>query len=229
MDSVEPTTHQSQTQNWVWPAVAVVVLTATILLAWRLGWLGVFADRRQLVNWMRSQGAAGPLICIGIQFLQVVIFAIPGEITQVAAGYVFGAWWGFLYSIIGILLGSAADFGIARALGRPVVQRILGADRLADVDRRLRSRNGRLAMFVLFLLPGMPKDAMSYGAGLTAIRVHIFLALSVPARMPALLLSTLFGSHAYDGDYTAMVWTAVVAVVLLIIATVFVRRHRSYE
>lgn len=208
-----------------WAAIALAGLAATLLIAWRQGWLSRILDRQQLVESMRSQGLAGPLICIGVQFLQVVIFAIPGEITQIAAGYVFGAWWGFLYSIVGILLGSAFDFGFARAVGRPVVRRLLGTRRLADVDRRLRSSKGRVAVFVLFLLPGMPKDAMSYGAGLTALRFWAFLGICVPARMPALLLSTLFGSEANDGDYAAMVWIAAAAGALLVAALLYRRRQ----
>lgn len=170
---------------------------------------------------------AGPLACIGIQFIQVVVFAVPGEITQIAAGYAFGAWYGFLYSVIGILLGSAFAFGFARAVGRPAMQRILGADRLARLDRQLQSRKGLAAVFVLFLFPGAPKDALSYCAGLTAMRLPVFMALSVPARTPALLLSTLFGSEAYDGDYTSMVWIAMVAGVLLLCAGYYHRKRRS--
>ena len=207
--------------------VAIASLAAVVGLAWERGWLYRLADRDQVVDWMRQGGPAGPMICIGIQFLQVVIFAIPGEITQIAAGYVFGAWWGFLYSIVGILLGSAFDFGLARVLGRPAVQRLLGAKRLTETDELLHSRKGRTAVFVLFLLPGMPKDAMSYAAGLTALRLSSFLALSVPARMPALLLSTLFGSEAYDRDYASMVWITVVAGILLAGATYYQWRRRS--
>ncbi len=210
-----------------WAAVAIGSLLTMVAIAWQRGWLGGLVDHDQLIAWMRDSGASGPLICIGIQFMQVVIFAIPGEITQIAAGYVFGAWWGFLYSIVGILLGAAFDFGFARVVGRPAVQKILGAKRLAEVDRLLQSRKGRAAVFVLFLIPGTPKDAMSYGGGLTAMRLHVFLALSVPARMPALLLSTLFGSEAYDGDYTAMVWIAVAAGVLLGSAALYQWRWRE--
>ena len=103
----------------VWTVVAVAVLAGLVAMAWQRGWLGRLVDHEALVAWMREGGPAGPLICIGLQFLQVVIFAIPGEFTQIAAGYVFGTWWGFLYSIIGILLGSAFDFGFARAVGPP--------------------------------------------------------------------------------------------------------------
>lgn len=221
--AVEP---RSRLRKRIWSVVAVVSLAAVVGLAWHRGWLSGLADREQVVHWMRREGPAGPLICIGIQFLQVVIFAIPGEITQIAAGYVFGAWWGFLYSIVGILLGSAFDFGLARVLGRPAVQRLLGTKRLAEIDELLESRKGLTAVFALFLLPGMPKDALSYGAGLTALRLPTFLSLSVTARMPALLLSTLFGSEAHEGDYAAMVWIAVVAGLLLAGATYYQWRRR---
>ena len=215
----------SRVRSTLLAVIAAVSLGAVLWLAWDRGWLFRLADHDQLVEWMRHEGA-GPLICIGIQFMQVVIFAIPGEITQIAAGYVFGAWWGFLYSIVGIALGSAFDFGFARAIGRPAVQRILGVDKLAEVDTLLRSRKGLTAVFVIFLLPGTPKDAMSYGAGLTALRLPVFLALSIPARLPALFLSTLFGSEAYDRDYASMVWIAIVAGLLLAGATYYQWRRR---
>lgn len=221
MTSPEADGHGEGKGRRVWTVVAVAALATTIAVGWQRGWLTGLANHEQLIAWMRDSGAAGPLICIGIQFMQVVLFAIPGEITQIAAGYVFGAWWGFVYSILGIMLGAAFDFGFARVVGRPVMQKVLGATRLADLDRRLASRKGLAAVFILFLLPGMPKDAMSYAAGLTSMRLPVFVALSVPARMPALLLSTLFGSNAYDRDYAAMVWIAAATIVLLVAAALY--------
>ena len=220
MDSPAAVERRGGEHGKFWAALAIGALAVVVAVALQRGWLTGLASHDQLIEWMRGHGSAGPLICIGIQFLQVVIFAIPGEITQIAAGYVFGAWWGFLYSIIGILLGAAFDFGFARVVGRPVVERMLGRKRLAEVDSLLHSRKGFTAILVLFLLPGSPKDAMSYGAGLTGLRLPVFLALSVPARMPALLLSTLFGSEAYDRDYASMVWIAAAAG-LLLAGTVF--------
>jgi len=185
-----------------------VVLAAALALAfyaaWKTGLLGRLSDHEQLVQSMRQSGWRGPLICIGIQFLQVVFFMVPGEITQIAAGYVFGAWLGLLYSVIGIMLGSAFDFGFARAVGRPIVRKLLGEQTLQRVDRALSTHRGKSALFVLFLIPGMPKDAMSYGAGLMKISLGEFIAISGLARLPALLFSTMIGDQLYDRDYTAV-------------------------
>lgn len=227
MSSPEIPDRSARPVSKAWTVVALAALVGLVAIAWQRGWLGRLVNHEDLVAWMREDGPAGPLICIGLQFLQVVIFAIPGEFTQIAAGYVFGTWWGFLYSIVGILLGSAFDFGFARVVGRPVVQRVLGPERLARIDRSLQSRKGLVAMFVLFLIPGMPKDAMSYGAGLTALRLPVFVVVSTLARMPALLLSTMFGALAYDEDYVSMAWIALAAAAWLAVGTYYYRTRRS--
>ena len=227
MSSPEIADPSARPVSRVWTVVALGVLAGLVAIVWQRGWLGRLVDHEELVAWMREDGPAGPLICIGLQFLQVVIFAIPGEFTQIAAGYVFGTWWGFLYSTIGILLGSAFDFGFAKAVGRPVIERILGPKRLAGIDRSLQSRKGLVAMFVLFLVPGMPKDAASYAAGLTALRFPVFVVVSTFARMPALLLSTMFGAVAYDGDYESMAWIAAAAAAWLAVAAYYYRTRRT--
>jgi len=187
-------------------------LIVFVLAAWKSGLITRLSDHDELVRTMRREGLWGPLICIAVQFAQVVIFAIPGEITQIAAGYVFGAWYGFFYSVVGIMLGSAFDYSFARLVGRPVVEKMMGRERLERIDNLLHTRRGRFALFVLFLLPGMPKDAMSYGAGLTQLGIGEFVVISGLARMPALLFSTLIGSQLYEQNWNAIFITAAIAV-----------------
>jgi uncharacterized membrane protein YdjX (TVP38/TMEM64 family) len=187
----------------------VLCATAAVLL-WKSGLVQRLSNREQLVELLRTAGVRGPLLCIGVQFAQVVIFAIPGEITQFAAGYVFGAGPGFLYSVTGIMLGSAFNFAIARLVGRPTLERLIPRSTLEKVDRALNNARGKSALFLLFLLPGMPKDAMSYGAGLSNMRIVEFVVISGLGRSPALLASILLGSQAYRQDYTAMFITAAV-------------------
>jgi uncharacterized membrane protein YdjX (TVP38/TMEM64 family) len=200
----------------LWAVVLAAALTLAFYAAWKTGLLGHLSNYQELVQSMREGGARGPLLCIGIQFLQVVFFMVPGEITQIAAGYVFGAWLGLLYSIIGIMLGSAFDFGFARTVGRPVMRKLLGERTLERVDHALTTYRGKSALFLLFLLPGMPKDAMSYGAGLMKMNLGEFVAISGLARLPALLFSTMIGDQLYDRDYTTVaVIVAVGALVTL--------------
>ncbi len=203
-------------KNVVLAVIALACLLGILYAAWNLDLFARLSDYDDLVETMRGEGSWGPLVCVGIQFLQVVIFAIPGEITQFAAGYVFGAWLGFVYSIAGIALGSMFDFWFARLVGRPVMERMMGRARLERIDGLLGSRKGRSALFILFLIPGMPKDAMSYGAGFTQLGMSEFVVISGLARTPALLFSTLMGSQLYERDYSAMIITGIIGAVAVV-------------
>ncbi len=149
--------------RWPLAITLVILLIGGGIWLWHTGVVEELFNRDQLVAALRHEGPIGPLLCIAAQFVQVVIFAIPGEITQVAAGYVFGAWRGLLYSIIGIMAGSAFNFYFARIVGRPALERVISRKTLDKVDKALASAKGKSALFLLFLLPGAPKDAMCYG------------------------------------------------------------------
>src|ERR1043166_1155961 len=130
-----------------------IILTAAAAAAcfslWETGLLSRIADKDQLVSALRNGGAKGPLLCVAAQFVQVVVFFIPGEITQFAAGYVFGAWKGFVYSAAGILLGSAFNFYFARVFGRPVLEKFIASSPLDRVDNALRHAKAKSAIFLL--------------------------------------------------------------------------------
>ncbi len=192
---------------------------------WRSGILLQLTDRHQVIQTLRAGGATGPLLCITIQFVQVVIFVIPGEITQFAAGYVFGAWLGYLYSVIGIMLGSAFNFYFARIFGRPALEKFIRPATLDKIDQALNNAKGKSAIFLLFLLPGLPKDAMSYAAGLSSMSLLEFVVISGLGRTPAMVLSILLGSQAYQKDYSRMVITAIASG--LAVGAYFLYEHRK--
>ncbi len=215
------------TSNWKKRLAAiflVLFVVAGFAGLWRTGLLGRLAHREALVESLRSAGVRGPLLCIAVQFAQVVIFVIPGEITQFAAGYVFGGPLGFVYSIVGIMLGSAFNFFFARLVGRPVLEKMISRRTLDKMDGALNNMKGKSALFFLFLLPGAPKDAMSYGAGLSNMNLVEFVVVTGLARSPAMIASIVLGSQAYQRDYSAMILTA--AVVILAIGGYYVYERR---
>ncbi|MDA0207112.1 MAG: VTT domain-containing protein [Acidobacteria bacterium] len=193
------------------PYIAAIALALIFAAVWRTGLLSQLSDHEALVAAMRSSGSSGYLICLAIQFAQVVVFMIPGEITQFAAGYVFGAWKGFLLSLVGIMLGSAVAYGFGKVAGRPALSKLLGEKTMERVDRAVLSPKAPTAMFLLFLLPGAPKDAMSYGAGVSGFPLGKFVLISGLGRIPALLASTLIGAQVYDRDYASVAITAAAA------------------
>ncbi len=195
------------------PFILIGGLIALGLLAWKFNWVERMSDVDALAESLRRDGVRGALLCIGAQFLQVAIFLIPGEITQVASGYVFGLWLGFAYSVVGIMLGSAFAYGVGKLVGRPTFEKIFGAAALEKLEAAVRSERGVLGIFLLFLAPGAPKDAMSYGAGIAGVGFGRFLLISGLGRLPALFFSTLFGAQAFERDWTSLAWSALVAAV----------------
>lgn len=192
------------------PASLVALLLVGGAWLWRAGLLARLTDRDGLIAWLRASGSSGALLCIAVQFVQVVIAVIPGEITQFAAGYVFGAGRGFLYSAVGLTLGSAFNFYFARVVGRPTLERLLAPDRLAKLDRAVGSVGSRSALFLLFLLPGLPKDFLCYAAGLSGIAFPQFVLIAGLGRFPALLASVLVGAGLSRGDYRSVIATVLV-------------------
>lgn len=144
---------------------------------------------------------AGRLIYIGIQMLQVFIAFIPGEAVEIAGGLAFGAWEGLLLSLIGVAIGSSIIFILSKTLGMKFVRLFVSDEKINDLaiirsDTRLNS-----LVFLVFFLPGTPKDALTYVVGLTRMKLHTFLLISLVARIPSVLTSTWGGDKIMQGEY----------------------------
>ena len=139
----------------------------------------------QMRNTLNSFGWKGVLIFMLLQVLQVVVAAIPGEITQLAGGYIYGTWLGTLYSLSGIVLGSVLVFYVSRLLGYSLVKTFVSKKNLEKFDFMINSNKSEITMFLLFLIPGIPKDILTYLAGLTPIKPLRFFIIITIGRLPA--------------------------------------------
>lgn len=147
---------------------------------------------------VRDAGPLAPVVFVLLQALQVVVAPIPGQLTAVAGGLLFG-WPGLFYSLVGVEIGSVVAFALSRRLGRPYVERVISDDALARVDGVL-NETGDVVVAVFFLLPGLPDDVICFVAGLSPIGFRKFAVLALVARVPAYVLATLIGSSVAVGD-----------------------------
>jgi uncharacterized membrane protein YdjX (TVP38/TMEM64 family) len=161
---------------------------------------GLCADKKWIKSVLKAAGPLAPFIFILIQALQVIFAPIPGEATGFIGGYLFGAPLGLLYSTLGLTLGSILAFLIARWLEEHYVKRWIPAEILQKFDF-LMERQGALVSFILFLLPGFPKDYLCFVLGLSRMPFKLFLLICVVGRLPGTLLLTLQGAKVYKGDY----------------------------
>lgn len=201
------------------PLFLLAVLTAGFLFRGTIEEL--FSDRESLRAWLSGQGFRGGLAFIGLQILQVVIFIIPGEITQAAGGFAFGFWMGSALSLLGIALGSMCNYFVGMWLGRPFVRAMLGESGLARAELVVRKRKSETAYFLLFLIPGLPKDALCYFAGMAKAPPALFLVMSMLARMPGIAGSSLMGSAAYEGRYALASWILAVSAMALVLGLIW--------
>ncbi len=201
-----------------------LLATLVILYLFRAELVALFRDREVLRRWVEAKGAGGMLAFVGLQALQVVLFVVPGEVVQVAGGYIYGLWGGSVLSLLGITCGAAFNFAVGRLLGRPFVESVFKKERIEAIERLTSTGRAAAGFFLLFVIPGIPKDALCYVAGMSRLSLPLFFAVSMVGRLPGILGSSLMGSAAYDGAYgTALVLLAI-ASVLFFLGLVFRER-----
>ena len=145
----------------------------------------------------------GPLSFVGfiiLQAIQVIAAPIPGEVTGFIGGYLYGIVIGIVLSTIGLTIGSWVAFTLSRVLGRPFVEKFIKKKTIERYDYLLHHK-GAFLVFLLFLIPGFPKDSLCYILGLGHLTTKEFLIISTVGRFAGTVLLTLGGSYIHNQQY----------------------------
>ena len=209
----------------LFPLFIVSVLLAAFLA--RDTWMAFFSSRENVQQWILQYGIWAPAVYVAVQIFQVVIFIVPGEVIQIAGGYLFGIPLGTVYSLLGIAIGSAIDFTMGRFLGRTFVEGVFGETRVAQFDSVTESSKARTGFFLLFVIPGIPKDVLVYVAGLSRLRFASFLLITMGGRLPGILGSAVIGDSAASGRYVLAGVIFGLSVVLFVLGVFFRGRLQS--
>jgi uncharacterized membrane protein YdjX (TVP38/TMEM64 family) len=194
---------------WLWGVLVLALMSLALFLIFHyrnLLWgqvcqvLGVCTNKEWIKSTLEAVGPLAPLFFILIQSLQVIFAPVPGEATGFIGGYLFGAPLGLLYSTLGLTLGSLGAFLIARWLEEHYMKRWIPAEIFQKFDF-LMERQGALISFILFLLPGFPKDYLCFVLGLSRMPLKLFLLICTVGRLPGTLMLNLQGAKVYKGDY----------------------------
>ena len=170
-----------------------ILLSLAAVLALVLSRLPFWSSEEKARNLILATGIWGPLFLIILQALQVFLAPIPGQVIGAAGGYVFGPWLGTLYSMTGVMLGSILAIMLSRRYGRPLVERFVSKETLARMDD-LTAKGGLWFLFIAFLLPFFPDDALCFLAGLSSIPFPWLLAVIIVGRLPGVAASALLGA-----------------------------------
>lgn len=154
-----------------------------------------------LRDWLQSHSWGGRIAFVAMVVAQILIAFIPGEPLELAAGYAFGAVEGTILCMLGILIGSLLVFALVRTLGMRFVNLFFSADKIRELPFWKNQRRLELIAFILFLIPGTPKDLMTYAMGLTPIRLSRWILISGIARIPSVITSTACADALALGQY----------------------------
>ena len=131
---------------------------------------------------------------------------IPGEPVEIFAGLMYGPLWGTLSCMLGIFLGSMIVYLLVRWLGMPIVSIFMDPKKFQNLRFLQDKKRFERISFLLFFIPGTPKDLLTWAAGFINIRPLRFFAISTVARLPSILSSTLAGASLISGDFTTTVF-----------------------
>lgn len=205
-------------------AVHLTVLAVALVVGYLLArrYLPFLRTPEAFRAWLLGFGPWAPVVFVAVQMGQVLAAPVPGQVVGVASGYVFGLWEGTLYSMIGTVLGTSLAFALARRFGRSYVERVVSEGTLDRFDDVVAD-DGRLALLLLFLIPGPPDDAICFVAGITTIPLWQLVAIAIVGRLPSVFLLNLAGAQI-AGEATV---TAAVIIVALLAATALFYRERE--
>lgn len=192
-------------------ALAGVLIAA--MVAAGFAFVPLFGDPERIAALVDSTGGWGPLVFIIIQMLQVIAAPVPGQVTGLASGYLFGPTLGTLYCVIGGTIGCTIVFLLSRRLGRPFVELFVSERALKRFDY-LADSGGALVLLFIFLVPIFPDDIISYIAGLTRVPIHRLVLVALFGRLPGYILFAIAGERAAEADLSVLFWIGGVTVVL---------------
>lgn len=176
-----------------------------------------------------SYGSLSILAFIGFQIIVVILAPLPGGLLLIAGGYIYGTWFGAIYSLIGIVLGSIMVFGISKFFGYFVIQSLISPKKFARLQS-LVSHQKSDAIFFFYLIPEMPKDILTYLAGLTPVKPVRFIIFSAIARVPCIIGSSFIGANLQQANYwPVLILLIAVGILLIVILLMRVKIIRKFN
>lgn len=190
-------------KRWIVGLGLGLFLVLFVLVAWYAGRpLVAFASEpERFQQWVDSQGLLAPVLFMGMVILQVVVAVIPGEPLEIAAGYAFGALEGTILCVLGTLIGGVLVFLLVRRFGAQAVEVFFDLEKFRSLRFFQDRRRLTFWVFLVFFLPGTPKDVLCYFVGLTDMRLRTWILVSAVARIPSIITSTVGGSALGMGEY----------------------------
>lgn len=211
----------------------VISVCIAALLIFCLGkviapYLNLFHNPGMIREWIMGFGKFSILAYVVLHAVIVVSCLVPGEVIQAAGGYLFGIFGGTGLSLVGFLAGSIITFYIGRLFGENLLEKILPQKHFLMIKSLVSKPQNKIIIFVLYLIPGIPKHILGYVSGITTIKTKEFAVVSTVGRIPGVFMATFFGANLYQQNYKILVILGICVLILMIIGISQKHRILSY-
>lgn len=200
--------------------ISIVFLVALVLFCGVVTWfigrpiVKFVSEPQKFRLWVEEHGLWSDIVFIAMVVFQVIIAFVPGEPLEIGGGYAFGAVRGTILCIIGITLGSILTFLLVKRFGVRFVEIFFSMEKIKGLKFLQNEKKLDFIIFLIFFIPGTPKDLITYFIGLTDIKLSKLILLSSLARLPSVLTSTVGGSALGMEDYVFAIVVFAVTIVI---------------
>ena len=188
--------------------------------------LDFISDTDRFKGWLDSYGNLGKVIFIGIRAFQTVIKIIPAEPLEIGSGYAFGTWGGLFYCMLGTEIGSLFIITITKFFGTKAVNLFVSEEKINSLEFLQNKEKLSASLFIIYLIPGTPKDVVTYLIGITDYNIWKFLILTGIARIPSIITSTVCGAALGKKNYML---SAVIFISTVVVGLIGIKIYSRYE
>lgn len=208
----------------------VTAASITALLCWEYlpGLLAWLADARAVRAFVSDHAFVSRLAMLGINIVQVLLAFLPGEPVELASGYAFGFWEGTALCLVASGLATSMIYWATRRWGWKLVGLFFNRSLFDRFSWLKSAKRLELIMLIVFLIPGTPKDFLTYFAGLTNMRFLPVVLIATFGRIPSIVTSTIAASAVGSGNWPLVACTLVASAFLLAVGGLMYRRLRSH-
>ncbi|HZJ77748.1 MAG TPA: VTT domain-containing protein [Clostridia bacterium] len=207
--------------------LAVIITFAVIYTIYGKELWELVSDPVEFREWLSKYKNKGEIIFVAIRAFQTVIKIIPAEPLEIGAGYIFGTWWGFLWCMLGTGIGSIVIVILTKLFGYKIVQVFISKEKIESLTFLKNTKKLGVTLFIIYLIPGTPKDIITYLIGFTPMKMWVFFLITGIARIPAIITSTMCGAALGVKNWTAAIIIYAVTLVFSIIGFIVYKRMKG--
>ena len=213
---------------WLLLLVSVLICIATGIGIWATYYY--FENPQMFRDFVEEHYVLGVITMLFMFIIQVILALIPGGLLEVACGYAFGSVVGSVIAVTGIMAGSALTLILVRKFGRKFAELFYPKEKLDSISILKNKRKRNILVFLVFLMPGTPKDLLTYVVGLTDMGIPMYLLLTGIARTPAIVISTIGGDALGLENYKqSLMFLGVLVIFTLIGIFIYGKLHKNDE